>query len=235
MRLERRQREPSVASAIKTVCRQLASERTALAGQAPLQRLREKPRRIVQRHFDVRALAAAVASHEQSERRDDRPLRSAEIGDEGARQRGRHDESHLGLIGQIVPSHVLARGPVSDDGHLAEPRVARVQIRPAEAETLQSGGPDRREQEVRGRESFFERHVIRVGLQVEDLHLYAARQIRVPVRGDAGERIAARRLDFDDGSAKIPQRRRRDRTGDVDRQSHDAGSLQRRSHRVRFH
>src|SRR5207342_252853 len=93
---------------------------------------------------------------------------------------------------------IVARRSVPDDGNVTEPRMARVEIAPCEAEPLQRRGPARRDEEIGRSEQRVEPLAAVRRFQIEGYHLDPPRELRVPAWRPRRQRVARGRFHFDD-------------------------------------
>ena len=128
---------------------------------------RERRGSISEGDFGIPGLTAALAGEQKCDRRGGRQLGAAQVGDERARQVGRHDEAVLGRVREVVAGALLVGRGIADDRDLAEPREAGVQLGPGETQPRKRARAARRQEEIGGLEQLVEARAVRRLLEVE--------------------------------------------------------------------
>lgn len=226
MRLERGERDPSLTGLVQRVARRSSTEYRAGAGNAMPEGSRERFGSVGERNLRAAGGRSALPPEEEGEGRAHRSLGAGQIGEQRARDLRRCDEPGVCLIGEIVPGDFGMGLGVTDDGDVTEARIPFAKRSPVEPQSIERPGTDRRQQQVGLVEQRAEGRAIAAVLEVEPADAHCRRELSVPRRTPAFERIARNGLDFRHIGTELREAICSHRPGYVDGEADDSHALQ---------
>jgi len=196
VRLERGERDPSVACLVEIIDGQTAAQLAVTACQSVFERLGEVGGCIGDGDARARRLAGSLSLQQQRKTGAHHALGRSHVADERTWHDRRRDRAGARLIGEIVPRAIVVRRRFAEERHTAQARIAGAQVLPVEFGVRERTSTHCGNQQIRVAQPFADQRPCLAGAQIQAQHLHAGGDLAIPLRRTLFERIPAQRLDF---------------------------------------